>query len=253
MRYFDRAELARRYQMYRPSVHTGIVKDLSATRRMRARNRALDVACGTGHSTAALAALAATVYGCDVSRAMLAAARLDAPSARFVCSAAERLPFPQRTFDLVTVAMAFHWFDQRVFLEESARVLVPGGELWVYNLFFTGVLTGDEGFRAWHRDRYLARYPAPPRHPNTLARTLQSERLPLELADERPLHCEVGFTAGELRNYLTTQSNIEAALRGGVALGEVDAWLDAELAPFFADEPSRRFFYTGLAEMAVAV
>ena len=44
----------------------------------------------------------------------------------------------------------------------------------------------------------------------------------------------------------------EAALRLGASLRDVDAWLDEELAPFFAREPSRRFAYPGLAEIALA-
>ena len=183
---------------------------------------------------------------------MLSTARQEAFSAGFVRSSAESLPFSQRTFDLITVSMAFHWFDQRRFLEEAARVLAPGGELWVYNLLFPGALFGDEAFFAWHRERYLAQYPIPTRHSETLASLLHPQQIPLVLTDERKLSYEVSFTATELRNYLTTQSNIEAALRRGASLRDVDAWLDNELAPFFRDTASHRFAYIGYTEIAVA-
>ncbi len=183
---------------------------------------------------------------------MLSTARQEASSARFLRSSAESLPFSERTFDIVTVSMAFHWFDQRRFLEEAARVLTCGGELWVYNLLFPGVLFGDESFSRWHRERYLVRYPVPARHSETLACLLRPQQLPFVFTDERRLSYEVTFTAGELRSYLTTQSNIEAALRRGAALRDVDAWLDNELAPFFREAASQRFAYIGYAEVAVA-
>jgi hypothetical protein len=148
--------------------------------------------------------------------------------------------------------MAFHWFEQRELLEESARVLLPGGELWVYNLIFPGVLLDDESFLVWHRDRYLARYPVPSRRSSSLAELLESEEFPLAFAERLKLEYEVHFTARELRNYLTTSSNIEAALRSGAELPEVDAWLDGELAPFFREAPSMSFSYRGHAEIAVA-
>ena len=142
MRFFEQLELARRYHAYRPRVHEQVIQEIAASRPARSLNAALDVACGTGHSTAALTALAATVYGCDSSWAMLSIAREEISAARFLCCQAEALPFPADTFDLVTVSLAFHWFDQEKVLGEVGRVLAPFGELWVYNLFFPGILLG---------------------------------------------------------------------------------------------------------------
>jgi ubiquinone/menaquinone biosynthesis C-methylase UbiE len=229
-----------------------VIQEIAAARPARALNAALDVACGTGHSTGALTALAPVVCACDASPAMLSTARQEASSALFVRSNAESLPFSQRAFDLVTVSMAFHWFDQQRFLGEAARVLAAGGELWVYNLLFPGVLFGDETFLSWHRERYLVRYPVPARHSETLASLLHPQQLPLVFTDERKLSYEVSFAATELRSYLTTQSNIEAALRRGASLRDVNAWFDSELAPFFRDAASHRFAYIGYAEIAVA-
>ena len=252
MKFFERSELALRYHAHRPRVHSRVIRELAASRALRPPEAALDVACGTGHSATALAALTPRVYACDVSPAMLALARAGAPDARVARGRAEALPFRTDVFDLVTVCMAYHWFDQHGFLKETRRVLTQGGEVWVYNLFFPGVLIGDDDFAAWHRDRYLTRYPVPARHRGSLARALDSGPAGLVFAERRKLEYEVGFTATGLRSYLTTQSNVEAALRLGASLRDVDAWLDEELAPFFAREPSRRFAYPGLAEIALA-
>jgi len=253
MRYFERAELARRYHLYRARVHAQVVQEIAASRPARALNAVLDVACGTGHSTEALTALSPVVCACDVSPAMLSMARKTALAAHFVRGNAESLPFSHSTFDLVTASMALHWFDAPRFVEEASRVLKASGELWAYNLFFPGVLFGDESFFAWHRERYLPQYPAPARHSETLANLLQCAQRPLEFAEKRKLSYEVSLAAIELRSYLTTQSNIEAALRRGETLRDVDAWLDDELAPFFRESASQRFVYSGYAEIAVSI
>jgi ubiquinone/menaquinone biosynthesis C-methylase UbiE len=250
MKFFEQSELARRYHAYRPRVHEQIVERLVASRPLRACKIALDVACGTGHSTAALTALAPAVYGCDASLAMLSLAREGVSATGFVCCRAEALPFSESTFDLVTVSMAFHWFDQRKFLEEAGRVLAKNGEAWAYNLFFPGILIDDDRFSGWYRKEYLRRYPVPARCAGTLASLLGSQRNHLVFVEERRLDHEVTFTASGLRNYLTTQSNIEAALQRGESLQDIDAWLDGELTSFFGHRRSRLFAYVGQLEIA---
>jgi ubiquinone/menaquinone biosynthesis C-methylase UbiE len=51
------------------------------------------------------------------------------PRIQYLRTPAEQLPLPDASFDLVTVALAFHWFDQSRFLAEARRVLRPSGWL----------------------------------------------------------------------------------------------------------------------------
>lgn len=248
LRYFDRQELARRYAAYRPQVHDRVLQAVAEARSLARTHRALDVACGTGHSTSALAALADAACGCEIARTMLGCAAPGTPP--LAQARAEALPFRSNTFDLLTVSMAFHWFDQRRFLSEAARVLAPGGEIWVYNLVFPGVLVDDAEFAEWHREAYLSRFPSPSRHGEKLEALVAGTEF--EAAEDRWLSFEVGFSQDTLRNYFTTQSNVEAALRAGSSFAEVDGWLDAELAPFFEVHPERRFVYACHVEVAVA-
>ncbi len=58
----------------------------------------------------------------------------------------------------------------------------------------------------------------------------------------------VTFSALELRNYLTTQSNVSAALERGAALEAIDTWLDVAITPFYRQE-QERFEYYGKVEV----
>jgi SAM-dependent methyltransferase len=94
---------------------------------------ALDVATGTGNTALALAPFVECVTGMDLAVKMLENARTRAleegvVNADFLEGSAERLPFPDTSFDLVTSRHAPHHFrDAAKFLAEVARVLKPGG------------------------------------------------------------------------------------------------------------------------------
>ncbi|OFU55580.1 MULTISPECIES: demethylmenaquinone methyltransferase [Corynebacterium] len=90
----------------------------------------LDLAAGTAVSTVELSKSGATVIACDFSRGMLkAGAHRDVPK---VCGDGMNLPFPDGTFDAVTISFGLrNIHDFRAGLREMARVTRPGGRLTV--------------------------------------------------------------------------------------------------------------------------
>jgi ubiquinone/menaquinone biosynthesis C-methylase UbiE len=99
----------------------------------------LDIGCGTGRYSRLLRALLperSRLVGSDVSAAMLA--QLKAANhghARGVVpllAAAEELPLRTASLDLVTAFNCVHHFDLGRFLTAVARVLQPGGQLFIY-------------------------------------------------------------------------------------------------------------------------
>jgi SAM-dependent methyltransferase len=221
------ATAADRYADGRPYHHERTLRRALAGR----PGPALDVACGTGLSTRALAALGIPALGLDPAPAMVARARADT-GLPFVVGAAEALPVRDGSVDLVTVSSGVHWFDQDRFAAEAARVLRPGGALLLYE--HAGAdLPAEPAFREWLRGTYLRRYPSPPRGP--MAEVFDGRgRFRVEASDR--WSDEVPFDRSGFAAYLLTQSNL---------LGEepapVRAWLLGELAPFFPGEQTVTF------------
>ncbi len=97
---------------------------------------ALDLAAGTGKFTELLVGRAQRVIAVEPSESMLEILRSKLPEVEAYLGSAERMPVESGVADVVTVAQAFHWFDEDAACEEIARVLRPGGTLGlVWNRF----------------------------------------------------------------------------------------------------------------------
>jgi demethylmenaquinone methyltransferase / 2-methoxy-6-polyprenyl-1,4-benzoquinol methylase len=97
----------------------------------------LDVACGTGQVAVAASKIlgsAETITCLDPSEGMLSVARkkLDA---RFVVGRAEQLPFPDGSFDFLTMGYALrHVSGLEEAFGEYLRVLKPGGKILILEI-----------------------------------------------------------------------------------------------------------------------
>ena len=111
---------------------TPIVADAAG---IKAGQRVLDVACGTGvlaREAAGRVGGAGLVTGLDRNDGMLAMARRIAPAVEWKAGRAEQLPFADASFDAVVSQFGLMFFDDRAqALREMRRVLKPGGRLAV--------------------------------------------------------------------------------------------------------------------------
>lgn len=99
-----------------------------------AGSRVLDVGCGSGELLALLDELGATPAGTDPAPGMVALARLRVPSADVRLGSFAHLPWPDRSFDVVTAFNALQFADDTLdALGEAVRVAVPRGAVAICN------------------------------------------------------------------------------------------------------------------------
>ena len=240
--HFNSQEAATRYAGNRPQSHRRVLALVeSILGAALPVERALDVGCGTGHSTVALLPLARAVVGLDSSRFMLAQAGGD-PAIEYRCGYAEALPFARSSFDLLTVCSAYHWFDQEKFLQEAARVLRGGGWLVLYKVGSTGRIADNAQFDTWKREVFRTRYPKAQRNDAVLTEERAVGFGFHDVAREGLTHC-VRHTLDEYVDNLLTHSSLIGTMdRQQESVAETRLWLHRELRPFF-DQGSAEFLH----------
>jgi ubiquinone/menaquinone biosynthesis C-methylase UbiE len=243
--YFKHGMDAERYARARPYIHsTAIAKFRSFAKINKPFPSALDVGCGTGHSTVALAEIATSVIGIDSSGDMLSHA-IPHPNIEYHQSTAETIPFEDGKFDLITAGQAYHWFDSDAFLAESNRLLRLPGWLVIYTSWFTSEMKEDSKFSDWFKDEYLKRYPSPPRTRIKITGEL-AEKHRFTFHGEDEFTNEIKMTRNRFTDYQLSTSNVIAAVeKGNVGFDDVKNWLHASLTPFFDDQQERIFLFYG--------
>ncbi len=134
----------------------GYPAELARVLALEGQGRLLDVGCGPGRVSLALARYFAEVVGVDPDPDMLAEAqqhahRLGVQNARWVQARAEDLPAGLGSFSVLLFAQSFHWVDREQVAATAFRMLRPGGH-FVH-------LSGLEEQRA---DPVSLPHPAPP-------------------------------------------------------------------------------------------
>jgi demethylmenaquinone methyltransferase/2-methoxy-6-polyprenyl-1,4-benzoquinol methylase len=138
------ARIARRYDFLNDlqsfGLHRSWKRRMTELAQVKSGDRALDLCCGTGDISFALARRGAATTGLDFSPQMLEVAarrRRKTPNSEFripnfIQGDAQQLPFPDETFDIVTVGYGLRNLTSwERGLEEMHRVARPGARLIV--------------------------------------------------------------------------------------------------------------------------
>jgi SAM-dependent methyltransferase len=226
-----------------------------------AGQRALDLGTGTGAVARALARRGCHVTGLDTSAEVLAAAaRLAAAEAlgvHFVQGAAEATGCAADSFDVVTAAVCWHWFDANRAAAEIRRVLVPGGRLVIVNFNWLSrpgnVVEATESLMRRHQRALPGRKIAEdlvkaavarirPAWMGGLGTGINAESMPTLTAagftelESFSFDVEVPYSHEAWRGRVRSHAWVGAS-QGPATVALVDAKLDALLRTRFADEP----------------
>ena len=121
-------EIATRYNAGFAAVTVQCVPALLDAARVTKGTQMLDVACGPGYVAAAAVARGAAAVGVDFSSAMVEEAQGRYPGIDFREDDAEKLSFPEATFDAVVMNFGLlHLARPEQAISEAHRVLRPGG------------------------------------------------------------------------------------------------------------------------------
>jgi len=195
------SEIIRRHSSNRVDVRLAALEGIDFSR----AHRLLDLGCGFGFMTRALAAKApagATIIGVDSDPgnrpAFLATASAGGCRGSFLChTLGSHLDFPARTFDLVAASYSLYFFPAIV--PEVARVLQPGGT-------FVAVTHSESGFSGLLRalgvppERSALRSMIEGFSAENGASLLQRHFAQLE---QRPYPNTLTFQASDMRDFLT--------------------------------------------------
>jgi demethylmenaquinone methyltransferase/2-methoxy-6-polyprenyl-1,4-benzoquinol methylase len=112
--------------------------------------RILDLAAGTGTSSAVLARSGAHVVAADFSHGMLEVGRRRHPEIDFVHADAMHLPFGDAEFDVATISFGLRNIeDPKAALAEMHRVLKPGGRLLICEFSTPPITVVRAGYNAY--------------------------------------------------------------------------------------------------------
>jgi len=194
----------------------------------------LDLGCGTGVVTRALAArdgFAGTVSGVDQSAHFIAAAeRLAtrdgvADRVEFTVADAHELPFPDASFDAVVAhTLVSHVRDPLTVLAEAARVVRPGGSVAIFDGDYASLTFGccDPQLGQVVEPALQSMIMSSPRVMRELPRLLPRAGLRL-IATQAHVYAEAG-SSGFMLDLAETYGPL-AASTGVLPAAQVDAWL----------------------------
>lgn len=124
---------------------------------------ALDLGCGTGEFTRALARRARRVVGMDLAPGMIEVARersVRVPNIEYVVADATTAHLPEGSFDCVASVATLHHMPLRAMLCRLRKTLRPGGVLLILDLDdSTGWRNLPRNALAWWARRWVRRQP----------------------------------------------------------------------------------------------
>lgn len=125
--------LAKQYQKYRWGYPAESVDYIIQETGLTPEDLIADIGSGTGILSGMMLERGLKVTGVEPNDDMRSVAQ-EALGERYIVSAgaAEDTGLPTHSVSLITVAMAFHWFNAKLFSAECRRILIPGCKVAIF-------------------------------------------------------------------------------------------------------------------------
>ncbi|MDX6532487.1 MAG: hypothetical protein QOF68_231 [Gaiellales bacterium] len=146
---FDR--VAEQYRAVRPRYPEPLIDDLCHLAGLTDGSRLLEIGCGTGQATVALAKRGLEIEAVELGERLAAVARKELapyPRASVVNAAFEQWRPRRAGFDVVAAFTSLHWIDPAERYSKPAALLRPGGRLAVVETVHVLPVGGDPFFVA---------------------------------------------------------------------------------------------------------
>lgn len=174
---------------------------------------AVDVGCGNGQLTRALAPYFRKTLGLDPSLNQIANSTPNAKIS-YLCSKAEHLPIADGIVSLVTAAQAAHWFDLPAFYKEVRRIGTPGAivALISYGVLSIGSSSLNDRFQRFYWEEVGPYWPPERKLVETGYQTID---FPFKELSPPPMEIRLKWDLTEFLGYLSTWSAVRVAEESG--------------------------------------
>lgn len=196
---------AEKYSKYRPAYPPELFQYI--LKFVAEKNTAWDCATGNGQSALGLAPHFKKVIATDISEKQLSFAEQH-PNIQYQVCAAEQTDFPGNSFELVTVAQAYHWFRFKAFENEVRRVAKQDAVIavWGYNLFSTNDVAIDRLIRKFYIEIVGPYWDAERKYVDDNCHYVPFSFTPLPTKD---FFIKLEWTKEELIGYLNSWSSVQ--------------------------------------------
>lgn len=192
------------YQKYRPTYPDDLFKFLAML--CHENHYAWDVGAGNGQAALKLSNYFEKVLATDPSANQIKSA-VQNSNIQYDISRAESCPASDQSFDLITVAQAFHWFNFDQFYAEVNRVAKKGAFLavWTYTLVRIDPKV-DILVEHFYHNIVGQYWPAERRHVETQYENIP---FPFEQIEAPKFYIELNYSMNDLLKYLATWSAVK--------------------------------------------
>jgi len=193
------------YAQYRPSYPDGLYEFI--LQQVANPQQAWDCATGNGQAAVELARYFEKVMATDISEKQLQQA-IPNEKITYSISTAEQTPFPDNSFDCITVAQAYHWFQFDAFEKEVRRIAKPGAviAIWGYSLVVCEEEALNTIIKTFYRDTVGAYWDNERRYIDDHYTTVP---FPYEPLPSKEFQITVQWNRRQLIGYFNTWSSVQ--------------------------------------------